>query len=338
MHRRPERPLAWSALMVIVPCALAGGGLATGVSQSEPPGPAASRVQHLNLILSAATHGEMLPCGRCKQKAGGLGRRATIIEASRDTAAFVEAADGGDLLPSGDPDPQVEAFLIAMHAKLGYSALGVGEVELARGRGYLEDLIAPHADLAWVSANIVDATTREPLFKPYVLRPAGETMIAFTSILEPEVWQDQAASQPGVKVLPPNAALVALMPEMRRRAGLVVCFAHARYLAVRSIAEEVPGVDIIVASHKPRVENYPLRIGHARQVFFGGSSGRFLNWSNVQLGVDGPMPLNGRTFYLLDGVPTDSTVVREILAFFGTSEPPGDDEPEEDPEADGGGG
>jgi len=114
-----------------------------------------------------------------------------------------------------------------------------------------------------------------------------------------------------------------IMPALRNKCDLVVCFAHARYLEVRQISLDVEGVDIVVASHKARVETYPQRIGYARQVYFAGSSGRYLNWANVRLDERGADPLYGRTIYLLDAVPEDSAVVREVRAFFGTSEPPG---------------
>ncbi len=320
-RRRPQ-----AAAVILLGAVLSGAWFGSPLSTVDAERPA-DAYQSLNLILSTATRGQMLPCGHCKLKAGGLARRATIIAASRDTADFVLVADGGDLLLPGEADPQVEAFLVQMHARLGYSVLGVGEGDLRRGVRYLEDLVAPHPELEWVSANILDAASGEPLFRPYVLKPAGEVVIAFTSVLEPELWaEEDAAQHPEIAVAPPIAALTALMPTLKRESHLVVCLAHERFLAIRDLAAGVEGVDIIVAGHGPRVDNYPQRFGHARQVFFGGVEGRFLNWSNVHIGPDLADPLNGRTFYLLDGTPEDSTIARDVLAFFGTREPPGDDE------------
>ncbi len=309
--------------------------LGRAAPQAESAPPAAAVPRFANLILTAAGQGEMLPCGRCMQKAGGLARRATIIAASRDTADHVLVADGGDLFLPGGADPQVDAFLVGMMAKLGYTVFGVGEEDLRRGRPYLEELVAPHPGLEWVSANILDATTRERIFKPYVLRRVGDQVIGFTSVLEPELWQAAPAgtgaapagtASAGIAVEPCREGLLRIMPALRNECNLVVCFAHARYSEVRRICADVEGVDIVVASHKARVENYPQRIGHARQVFFAGSKGRFLNWANVRLDERGADPVNGRTLYLLDAVAEDSAVVREVLAFLGTSEPPGESE------------
>jgi 2',3'-cyclic-nucleotide 2'-phosphodiesterase (5'-nucleotidase family) len=336
-HRARAARRLRGALLLVLGAALAAVWLGRAAPAAEPAAPAPGEIQFVNLILSAATKGEMLPCGVCKLKAGGLGRRATIIQASRDTADFVLAGDGGDLLLPAGPDPQVESFLVGMHAKLGYSVLGVGEEELKRGARYLDELVAPHPGLEWVSANILDAATRKPVFKPYVLRRAGKWVIGFTSVLEPEVWQKHAETQPGITVEPHLESLMRMMPRLRSECDLVVCFAHTRYLAVRDIAGMIEGMDIVVASHKPRVEYYPQRIGFAKQVFFGGTDGRFLSWSNVRFDAQGADPLNGRTFYLLDSVADDSTVVGEVLSFLGVREPPGDDGATADPEAETGG-
>jgi 2',3'-cyclic-nucleotide 2'-phosphodiesterase (5'-nucleotidase family) len=315
--RRPSRRLL-PALVAACGFVLAALWLGLAAPRAQPAPPAAPRF--LNLILSAAGQGEMLPCGRCMQKAGGLGRRATIIAASRDTADHVLVADGGDLFLPGGADPQVDAFLVGMLARLGYTVFGVGEEDLKRGKPYLDSLVAPHAGLDWVSANILDARSRQRIFKPYVLRQVGDRLIGFTSVLEPELLPD---SLPGIAVEPCREGLMRIMPALRNECDLVVCFAHARYREVRQISADVEGVDIVVASHKARVENYPQRIGYARQVYFAGSKGRFLNWANVRLDEHGADPVNGRTFYLLDAVPEDSAVVRDVLAFLGTSEPPG---------------
>ena len=289
---------------------------------ATPVADVADEIQFMNLVLTADTQGEMLPCGRCKTNAGGLARRASVIAASRDTADHMLVADGGDLFLPGGPDPQVETFLIGMLAKLGYTVFGVGEADLTRGKSHLETLVAPHPGLQWVSANILDAATRQRVFKPYVLRQVGTAVVGFTSVLEPKLWQAESAAQPGILVEPCRESLLRIMPAMRKECDLVVCFAHAQYREVRQICADIEGLDIVVASHKARIENYPRRIGYAKQVYFAGSRGRFINWATVRIAAGGADPLNGRTLYLVDSIAEDSTVVREVLAFLGTSEPP----------------
>ena len=309
------------------------GAVLVEAAASESP-------RSLNLVLTAATHGEMLPCGHCRLAAGGLARRAALIEASRDTADAVLAADGGDLFRKGGPDPQVDAYLLGQLVRLGYTALGVGEEDLALGAGYLAERARAEPGLVWVSANVVDAATGKPLFAPYVVRPAAGARIGFTSCLEPKLWEGLPRHAPEVAVLEPVAALAAVVSAMRRECDLVVCLVHTRYLPLREILSRVEGIDIAVMSHAPRVENYPQRIGNTRQVYFAGSDGRFVNWMHVELGPDGAALGAGRTYYLIDGAAEDSTVAREILGFLGTREAPAADDVDEEEEGggdDGGG-
>ncbi len=303
----------------------AGAGEAPAEPRSVPQGPG----RNLNLILSTATRGELLPCGVCRVAAGGLPRRAGLIEACRDTSGFVLAGEGGDVFRPGGADPQVDGFLIKMLDRIGYSAMGVGEEDLARGGPkYLKELVADYPGLEWVSANIVDAKSGKPVFAPYATRRVGSVVVGFTSCLEPALWQEHAARHPEVRIEPPLITLARLMPEMRAHCQLIVGFIHMDVIPLRELLSELEGIDIAVASHGPRIKNWPTRMGTTRQLFFAGRRGRYVNWSNVELSPGKATPYMGRSIYMRELVPEDSTITREIMAFLGTREP-SQEEPED---------
>jgi 2',3'-cyclic-nucleotide 2'-phosphodiesterase (5'-nucleotidase family) len=298
--------------MLLVPAAFAA---------DPPPTPRGSPVETLNLIMSAAVHGEMMPCGHCASVAGGLGRLYALIEACKDTADHVLVADGGDLLPAGDPDPQVERFLIDMMTRrIGCTVFSVGEFELTRGERYLRDLVAGHPGVDWVSSNIVDRATRKPRFAPYVTRRAGRVTIGFTSVLDPELAPK--GLDPGMEVAAAAPALQDVLDQMRSECDYVVCFVHTRMKPLRMVLDSVTGIDIAVSSHDKRIENYPTIIGNARHVFFAGPDGRFQNWANVVIEPDkAPYMQAGRTLQLGEGAAEDSTVTHEVRKFLGTDSP-----------------
>jgi 2',3'-cyclic-nucleotide 2'-phosphodiesterase (5'-nucleotidase family) len=303
------------------------GGAAGGRPATAPaatPGPA---FESLNLVLSAASYGQLLPCGKCVSKAGGLARRASIIQACQDTADHVLVADGGDFLAKGGRDPQVDRFIVDMMVKrLDYTVLGIGEIELGRGESYLRELTAPHPGAEWVSANILDRATRKPRFAPYTFRRAGRAVIGFTSVLQPDLAP--AGLDSGLVVAEAGPALQNAVDAMRAECDLVVVFGHLEHMPLRRLLESVTGVDIAVSSHARRIENFPQRIGDVTQVFYGGPNGRFQNWANIVITPEKVYTHGGRTFYLLEHVPADSAVVREIVAFLGTDSPadPAEDE------------
>jgi 2',3'-cyclic-nucleotide 2'-phosphodiesterase (5'-nucleotidase family) len=314
--------------------AAAVGGRAAADAGSVPTVSDSARApafESLNLILSSAGDGELLPCGRCTSKAGGLARRATLIRACRDTADHVLVADGGDFLRKGGRDPQLDQFQVDMMVRrLYYTVFGVGEIELSRGEPYLRELLQAHPGAQWVSCNILDRATQKPRFAPYVTKRTGQAVIGFTSVLEPVLAP--AGLDSALYVAEAGPALQNTVDAMRAECDLVVVLGHLRHMPLRALIESVTGVDIVVSSHAKRIENYPMRIGDVRQVFYGGVDGRFQNWSNIVITPEEVFPYGGRTFYLRDHVPNDSTVTRELVAFFGTDSPP----PAEDDE-DGGG-
>jgi 2',3'-cyclic-nucleotide 2'-phosphodiesterase (5'-nucleotidase family) len=309
---------AAALLALLVPAAFAAD---PPPAPRDPPVPRGSAVETLNLILPAAIHGEMIPCGHCATLAGGLGRLAGLIQACKDTADHVLVADGGDLLPAGDPDPQVERFLIdVMTRQIGCTVFSVGEFELARGEKYLRDLTAGHPGVDWIAANIVDRVSRKPRFSPYAIRRAGQVTIGFTSVIDPDFAPQ--GLDPGTEIAVPEPALQDVLDQMRSECQYVVCFVHTRMKTLSRVLGAVTGVDIAVSSHDKRIENYPTIIGNARHVFFGGPDGRFANWANVVLepGKE-PYMQAGRTLRLGDVAPEDSTVANAVRAFLGTDAP-----------------
>jgi 2',3'-cyclic-nucleotide 2'-phosphodiesterase (5'-nucleotidase family) len=296
---------------------LAGGGEGGGEAEAG----SGTGSQSLVLVLTAATHGEMLACRPCRLSVGGLARRAGFIQACRDTADYVLVADGGDLLPPGGPDPQVDGFLLGLLARLGYSALGVGEADLAGGPRYLKELAAAAPGLEWTSANVVDARSGAPLFAPWVRREVGGHTIGFTSCLDPALWAKRPGRPDSIAVLPALPAMTELVATMRRECDLVVCFVHMETGALRRLLTGVDGIDIAVASHDERIEYYPQRIGSTYQVMYAGHGGKCVNWSYVFLTPEGAAPYRGRTYYLTEGGAEDSALTREIVRFLGTDDP-----------------
>jgi len=339
-NANPQRAAVRSASRFSLRCALliASAALGVQVVLAGSAGPdstrqanAAGGAESLNLILSAAGYGEMLPCGHCTSKAGGLARRATLIQACQDTADHVLVADGGDFLKKGAPDPQVDKFLTDMLVRrLHYTVFGIGEIELGRGERYLRELTQGQTGVDWVSANILDRATRKPHFAPFVIRQAGRARVGFTSVLEPSLVP--AGGDTSLAIGDPASTLQDVVDQMRSQCDLVVVFGHMRHIPLRTLLESVTGIDIAVSSHANRIENFPMRVGEVKQVFYGGVDGRFQNWANVVITPQQIYTYGGRTFYLLDHVPEDSTVVRELVAFFGTDSPSGGDGDEDEHE------
>ncbi len=156
---------------------------------------------------------------------------------------------------------KAETAFSAMQA-MGFQAATLGEKEFTHGLEFLKAQIAAHPDL-FVSANVLDAQTKRPLAKPYVLRtykplhgrPAGKNAlrVAITGFLAPNLMSEVALylkqDAPRVQITEPGVVLKALIPSLRRQADVVVLLGHADLPTCRALAEAVPGIDLLVVGH-----------------------------------------------------------------------------------------
>jgi 2',3'-cyclic-nucleotide 2'-phosphodiesterase (5'-nucleotidase family) len=186
---------------------------------------------------------------------GGASRRGTIVRRVRsETRTPVMLFDCGD-------------------GTLGHTALGNafhGEVDIAVMNALDYDAMVPgnhefqwpspdvlrnarDSEFPWVCANLVDGKTGEPFLTPYIIREVDGVRIAFFGLMN-----DLVSKQPGIylggtelglKVLPGRDVAVELVPELREKADIVVLLSHLGRGADVSLAQAVPGIDIILGGH-----------------------------------------------------------------------------------------
>lgn len=224
--------------------------------------------------------------------------------------------DGGNFrLPGDAPDPEHDAFLLRELVAMGYSVLGVGVDDLRHGVASLRALVAG-SGLTLVACNILDAESGEPLFAPYQVLEVGPSRIGFTGVLAPQLWDEQAAAVPGVRVSDPAAALAAVLAELHERCDLVVCFLHEREKRLPELLDGVEGIDIGVACYRSVPRNYPRRIGNLRPVFVTGGGGRFIGWSRLELEPGVARYMAGKIHFLRFGLPEDPEIEQRVAAFL----------------------
>ena len=203
----------------------------------------------------------------------GLAVVASLLEADRPPAGAVLLVDNGDLI-QGTPlasyyaqeAPQEPHPTIAAMNALGFQAGSLGNHEFNYGLPFLHKVIT-EANYPMLSANIYLPGTEQPYFSPYVIlqtqlegRPLKVGLIGFTppQIL---VW-DRSRLEGQLETGDIVAAAQRFVPEMRERgADIVVALAHtgadpeagpgAENSAYR-LAQEVPGIDVIVVGHSHR--------------------------------------------------------------------------------------
>jgi 2',3'-cyclic-nucleotide 2'-phosphodiesterase (5'-nucleotidase family) len=149
--------------------------------------------------------------------------------------------DAGDSLV-GDQDPaqrtQGKSSVAALNL-MGYDALALGPQDLTLGLRVLRQRMA-EAEFAVLSANAVESATGDLITAPYVLRDVDTHKVAIVGLSSgPDTGE--------IQVLDPLETAQAVITEVEARADVVILLSHAGPAVDQQIAENVPGIDLIVS-------------------------------------------------------------------------------------------
>lgn len=189
--------------------------------------------------------------------AGGLARRATLVDRVRLSARALVQVDAGDVAPSPKDDPALadgparEArarLALRAYRRMGVDAITAGERDLALGADRWRAL-CDEGKVPVVAANVVGADGRL-MFPASRLVRAGPNAVGVFGVLE--MPSGGWTAPPGVTVTDAPAAARAAVQSLRAQgARLIVGLFHVAGGAARAkeIAAAAPGVDLIVLGH-----------------------------------------------------------------------------------------
>ena len=261
---------SWLALAVtLAACVLVG-----------PDGRGAPARVHVTILSTTDLHGNILPVDYYTNRPDerGLAKAATIIRQARRENPNLLLLDSGDTIQgtplayyhnrknNAPPDP----MMLAM-SELGFDAMGVGNHEYNFGLKVLEKA-RREARFPWLSANTYEKATGRPYFDPYLVKELGGVRVGVLGLTTPGIpnWENPQ-NYAGLEFRDPVAEAKKWVPVLRgkERADLVVVAMHNgleedlrtgetspsqvpnENSAVR-LAEEVPGVDVILMGHTHR--------------------------------------------------------------------------------------
>jgi len=140
---------------------------------------------------------------------------------------------------------------------LGFDAMTVGNHEFDFGQEVLQKRVS-EAKFPVLGANVEGLDC----LRPYVIREVGGVKVAIVGLVTEETpVSTHPRNVAGLKFHPPAATLARYLPELRRQADVVVVLSHMGYAADRQLAEQVPGIDIIVGGHSHTRVEPPSRVG-----------------------------------------------------------------------------
>ena len=204
--------------------------------------------------------------------------------------------DNGGFYPETDTQQDVAGFMCDAMRTLGTVAVGVSEKELRWGVSALKAQVA-RSRIPLVCANLVDRSTRRPVFKPYVVEKIGRAKVGFFGLMSDKV--DLGPSRDSLKVDEPAVVAQRLVDEMRKKgATVVVLLSQLGKVESEDLAAAVPGIDAVICGH-----NVPL-IQKGRMVkntvtSYGGEQGQYISRTLLTLDARGRVATGENESFML---------------------------------------
>src|SRR5688500_7675217 len=233
------------------------------------------RSVNLTILHTNDTHGHLLPYSypetfdpesdlarlKGRKNIGGAAKRATLVNRiRREQNRRVLLVDAGDIC-DGTPfstEYHGVADIAAMNA-IGYDLACPGNHEYSNTLAQVRKMIAD-AKFPLVSANSTVKTDGKPLYTPYVIKEIDGAKVAFFGLMTYSA-RNYPAARTDLQMEAPIEAARKLVPELRKKADLVIGITHIGVNEDRQLATAVSGIDVIVGGHSHTMLPYPLFIG-----------------------------------------------------------------------------
>jgi 2',3'-cyclic-nucleotide 2'-phosphodiesterase (5'-nucleotidase family) len=198
---------------------------------------------------------------------GGLARRATLLKNLQNQGGPVLAVDSGDLffditIDQADVKKALtKARLIAQaYRQMGIVAVNVGDRDLSQGLDFLKQEAAQGLPL--ISANLVDAVQRQPIFPPVVIREVSGVRIAFVGLVRSSLPPAIEKSLAGKAVVEdPFEAARKAVQGLKGKADLVILLSDLGWDQDVRMAKEIAGIQFILGGHEGRATTGPFQQG-----------------------------------------------------------------------------
>jgi 5'-nucleotidase/UDP-sugar diphosphatase len=222
--------------------------------------PPAAAGKELSILHINDLHGWLLPhpYGGEGVQEGGAARLAALVR--RETTARTLFLAAGDLMQGTNISnyfrgrPVIEAL-----NDMGLDASAVGNHDFDYGLAVLEERAA-EASFPFLAANVEGEDAA--FLKPFTLVDRGGLRIAlFGLTTERTPLETHPKNVRGLAFPSALEAARRLVPELERRADLVICLSHLGLEEDRRLAAEVEGIDIIIGGHSHTKMTGPLRVG-----------------------------------------------------------------------------
>ena len=143
---------------------------------------------------------------------------------------------------------------------MGVVAVNVGDLDLAHGLDFLRQEASQGLPL--ISANLLDAAKKSPIFPPFVIKDVSGIRVAFLGLTHPDLRPiAQKVVADSIVVKDPIEAARETMEKLRGKADYVVLLSDLGVSKEQDVAKAVPGIHFVLGGHDGRYVSSPHQEG-----------------------------------------------------------------------------
>ena len=167
---------------------------------------------------------------------------------------------------------------------MNYDVINIGERDFLQRVDFLTST-QKNNGIPFVSANIFQPDGKTLLFPPYIIKklkgfkqngkkvPTLKVGIFGIVFKRLQIVIDK--NEPQLVVGDPIEAAKKVVAELKNKCDVIIALAHTRYPQVKTMAETIAGIDVIVGCHDPIYRPNTEKFGNTI-VLMGGSKGQYI--------------------------------------------------------------
>jgi len=214
---------------------------------------------------------------------------------------------------AGEQDSVKSAFMVDAMNRLGYDVVTLGEREFNFGQAFLLGSFKK-TKIDLVSANLVYGDTKKPFVKPYVIRKMCNARVAFFGLIGNDMKIRTLLSERPLEIKDPIATAKALVPELRKKADIVVLLSHIGLTEGQRLTLEVPGIDVMVFGHQAGLFREIAKTNNVINAR-AGERGQYIPGIHLVVEDGKISSYDGDMVTLDDKVPADEEMNRSVDGF-----------------------
>jgi len=200
-----------------------------------------------------------------------------------DTGNLLFSRDRRQNLNASPNDSLKAALYMKAYNLMGYDAFTPGELDLSLGMDGLIKM-SQQADFPFLSSNLLNPQSNEPIFKPYVIKEiqeVGGMKVGIFGVISNRIPSGrQPAGREEFKIADPIEAAKKAVAILKPQCRVIVALAHLEADEARMFADQAQGIDFILNGHLTRARAVPQLVNHT-QILVAGAGGEFLGQADL---------------------------------------------------------